>query len=676
MKSLLLLLFILCSVPVWAQHTYSWEDFVQEMLEQREEEGDDTPDDTWDAWMSELHLIHEHPINLTTATRQQLEALPFLSETQAEAIMEYAYMHNPIHSLEELKQLPSLDFATLQMLRLFVCVTALEPRSNGDSWKGMGQRLKGQFDTRIDIPLYYREGYSQDDGYIGDPLYHRMRYTLDDQRHLGFGLRMEKDPGERWCDAWGGYAEVKDAGVLQHAIVGDYRVGWGEGLIMGGGGWGGKSMVRTNTQRGIRHQTGMDETRYMRGAAATLRLKGGMSLSAFASHQQLDATLNKDGTVKTILSQGLHRTEAERDKKHNLGGTSVGGHLAWQHGLTTIGLTGLYQHFYHALLPISPSSTNYESSYRRYYPQGRDFGNIGLHYSHTIYRWQMGGETAMSLGRKGVATTNRVDWTVNESWRIGLTQRYYSRGYYSRYATATSESGGVRNENAVTLRVHGQGLWGWTMMAYVDLFYHAWPRYQMTHSSAGQDAALQLTRPITRRHTLLLRYQMKRKEASDLMQVHHRLKAQLTSTLHTTYRLQSTATLHAVKGSLGVGVSEGVRGSWLKDMLRSALTLSYFYTPDYLSRIYLYEPQLYASVSSTSLFGHGLRAAATLRFTSRTKRYMLEAKIASLRYLDRDTQGTGLQLIHSPWKSDISIQCRIRLPEGKWKSTTKAEQAE
>ena len=87
----------------------------------------------------------------------------------------------------------------------------------------------------------------------------------------------------------------------------------------------------------------------------------------------------------------------------------------------------------------------------------------------------------------------------------------------------------------------------------------------------------------------------------------------------------------------------------------------YFHTDDYNSRIYLYEPALYSSVSSGSYFGKGIHGVCTARWTSKKKHLMLEGKYALCKYFDRSEIGSALQTISSSWKNDVSLQVRIQI---------------
>ena len=50
--------------------------------------------------------------------------------------------------------------------------------------------------------------------------------------HLLAGIQMEKDAGERGVDYVSGYVMLKDMGFVKRAIVGNYRLSFGQGLAV------------------------------------------------------------------------------------------------------------------------------------------------------------------------------------------------------------------------------------------------------------------------------------------------------------------------------------------------------------------------------------------------------------------------------------------------------------
>ena len=211
------------------------------------------------------------------------------------------------------------------------------------------------------------------------------------------------------------------------------------------------------------------------------------------------------------------------------------------------------------------------------------------------------------------------------------------------------------------MNLQAEPLTGLQLIAYADFFYNPWPRYRMTHSSTGQEFMLQGSYALSTQHTLLARYQLKRKETGDVMEPHHRVKLQWTCEPSRRLRLQTTGYYHSVLGRNGFLASQGVRYMLSKPNLTFNALLGYVNTDDYLSRIYLQLPSLYSSVSSASFYGHGMMGVLTCRWKSKNEKLWLEGRYSLLRYFDRDEQGTGLQKILSPWKNDLSFQARIKI---------------
>ena len=645
MRLLLSLLCLLLATSLHAQQ-YDWDDFVEEYASdvERAEEED------LQLHLQELKELSEHPLNINTASIEDFLQLPFLSEKQIEQIHAYIYLHGQMQTLAELRLVPLIDDVTRRRLSLFVYA---EPMQQNAKDKLFGS-LRHDFSTRLDIPLYYRLGQQQENGYRGDALYHRMRYQIGNSRHFQAGLRVEKDAGERYYDSYGAYAMLHDVGILDRAVVGDYRIGFGEGLVLGGTTWNSKSTPPLKTQGGIRPMAGMDETNFLRGAAVTLALPKHLHLSAFGSYRKRDATLTSEGEVQTLRTDGYHRTASEWERRRNVGSTMLGGNIAWYSKGFHLGATGYWQKFSRVLNPGS-------QLYRAIYPKGDAFGTAGVNYGYTRYRLSFAGAAAYSTAGGGWATINRASWNISRNYILSAVQRFYAYQYYSFYASSLAENSSAQNESGVLLHLQAEPLAGLQLTAYADFFHHPWPRYRMTHGSTGQEFFLQGSYAVSRRHTILARYQLKRKENADVMEPHHRVKLQWTVEQTGRWRLQTTGLYHNVLGRNGFMLSQSARYLLPKPNLTLNAQLGYFNTDDYLSRIYLNSPALYSTFSSSSYFGHGVMGVLTCRWKSKNEKLWLEGRYSLLRYFDRDEQGTALQRILSPWKNDLSFQLRVKI---------------
>ena len=694
------------SFPLRAQN-YSWADFLESIT--TDEEYADSEE--WLQYIEELQLLHEHPININTATRDDLRRLPMLDDKQIEQIHAYIYLHGQMQSLGELRLLPLIDEDTRRALPLFVYAQEEKPPSS----PRLLSNLRSTFSSRLDVPLYYRQGYL-DGTYVGNPLYHRIRYQIGNNHHFQAGLRVEKDAGERFYDSYGGYALVRNVGILSTALVGDYRAGFGEGLVLGAGTSFSKSNLLGYSGRGIRPMTSMSETDYLRGAAFSLRLGKEFQLSSLFSHRQLDATLNDNGEVQTFLRTGYHRTLRERATRHDVSSTLVGAHLEWKKASHSsrhneqqneeslqdsapvtrrdsafnalgskaegkVGLTFLYSRFSRLLNPG-------DLLYRRYFPRGNQFAVAGVNYGYQVYRWTFAGETAYSWEQGGLATLNRVKWMAGRRWTLSAVQRYYDKKFYSFGASSLAEStggfnaggaagtagaGNVQNETGVMLGMQGQFAENWSLTSYLDFFHHPWPRYGMTHSSSGQEGMAQLGYQFRRRQMFTARYQFKRKEVGDVMEPHHRLKLQWQyspernggNAAHELWTWKTVGMLHRVLGSTGVALGETVQciaplsASGRIDHLRLTALTSWFYTEDYASRIYFYTPSLYNSLSSPFFSGHGCHTVLCVRWKDLIRQEMewwVEARLGSTCFFDRKVQNSGAQRIMGRWKNDAQLQ--------------------
>ena len=72
----------------------SWEEILETVLIE-----DDIPEWEIEQMCEELEILHSTPININTATIEELSQLPFLSGWQIENIHEYIYLHGQMQTL-------------------------------------------------------------------------------------------------------------------------------------------------------------------------------------------------------------------------------------------------------------------------------------------------------------------------------------------------------------------------------------------------------------------------------------------------------------------------------------------------------------------------------------------------------------------------------------------------
>lgn len=160
----------------------------------------------WQEQYEFLSELAEHPFNINTVTKEQLEQLPFLSDQMIENILYYIYKYGPMVSKKELLGIEGMDWQTRKFLEDFIYIGEAEKEKDKFWWKDVLKYNKQELLTRVDIPLYMKSGYADynekllekypNRKYYGDPLYHNLRYRFQFRNQLYMGFTAEKDAGE------------------------------------------------------------------------------------------------------------------------------------------------------------------------------------------------------------------------------------------------------------------------------------------------------------------------------------------------------------------------------------------------------------------------------------------------------------------------------------------------
>ncbi len=616
--------------------------------------------------VEELLELHEHPLLLSPSTpKSAFRQLPFLTAQQVDDLQDYLALHGPMRSLGELLFIPSIGPRERRWLRQFVAVEDASVRPSLQRRDSLRRpvHLRHEWQTRVDVPLYRRDGWSWQQG-----IAHRWRYTGQAGLHVGYGLRAESDAGEPlFCrervlwDEMGGHVRLSDIGRMETLIIGDFKAGFGEGLVLNNGFRIGKQMTGMwRTAGGVRPHRSADEVNYLRGLAATWRFSTHGRLTALYSFRRQDATLRDDGSVQTLLTSGLHRTESELTRRHNLSVQTAAVHVAWAKGPWWLGATGLFQHYNHLFVRGT-------SLYQQIAPQGYLFGNASVDYGFRLSPFTVSGEVAQSFadGNHGLALLNKAAWRFNASTQLSVIQRFYSSRYYSALASAYGENSRVQNESGLCLLFDAERIGPMDLQAYLDAFYSPWPRYGMTHYSTGLEAMAQTRWQLPRHQTLTLRYRFKSKERCDRRYLSHRLRATYLLPLSSAWQLQGMALYHLFheegENSHGYALASRADGQWPDRRWRISLMPMWFYTTAYDARLYLYEPSLAQAFGLSNLYGRGERLAVSLRWQAADRRLSLQGKLGLTHYEDRHDISSGPTHIQSSWKTDLQLQLLYRL---------------
>ena len=184
MKKIALTLFVLF-LPLQYVMGQSWQDYYAQVVSM-----DDVESTTWEETSQLLSELEQHPLNLNTITKEQLERLPFLTEQEIEEICAYVYRYAPLKSMGELAMIESLDATKRRLLQCFVYLG--EEQTSADlNHKDYDRH---EVVATVKIPFYRREGDKGD--YLGECCRHQFRYRYQHGEHLRLGLVGAQDAGE------------------------------------------------------------------------------------------------------------------------------------------------------------------------------------------------------------------------------------------------------------------------------------------------------------------------------------------------------------------------------------------------------------------------------------------------------------------------------------------------
>lgn len=86
-------------------------------MEWEEQIGEKANLSSWEELYENLSELAEHPFNINTVTKEELEQLPFLSDKMVENILYYVYKYGPLVSLNELWGVEGMDKQTQTFLK-------------------------------------------------------------------------------------------------------------------------------------------------------------------------------------------------------------------------------------------------------------------------------------------------------------------------------------------------------------------------------------------------------------------------------------------------------------------------------------------------------------------------------------------------------------------------------
>jgi hypothetical protein len=648
-----------------------------------------------------LLQYYQSPLNLNTASREELRALPLLSEKQVAALVQHRTNTGPLLSLYELQAVPNWDLRTIARVGPFVTVQSTSPNSaRGTLWQRIRQEENNALFLRYKRVMQQRKGYTAVDTfqgrptqrYLGSPDAFAVRYRVSHAHDFSLGFTAEKDAGEpiAWRPSRAQYGPdflsahfvLHEQGRLKTLALGDYQLQFGQGLVLSSGLTVGKGAETITSLRraslGVRPYAALLENTFFRGAAATYKLSRKWEATAFASRKNIDANAQQrsdslaqyDEFSSSLLTTGLHRTSTEIANRQRLAETVGGGHLGYlsRDGNLAVGLTAVGSHY-------GMAYQKRPEPYNRYEFSGQNNLTLGVHYSYGWRNLLLFGESGGSTGG-GLGTLNGILASLGPNVDAAVLARHYDVDFHTLYGNALSENSRNINEDGLYIGLKIRPLARWEIFAYFDQYRFPWLRYRVSAPSQGQDALLRLAFTPNKTSLLYGQYRVRLKPL-DLptslgrpvplpgQQLRHSLllycDAQPTAQLGLRTRVQASY-LRADNDQpwrRGYILSQDASVQLARRVQLSA-RYAVFDTDDYDTRQYIFEQDVLYAISVPALYGQGTRAYLIAQATF-SKHFTLWLRYADTHYRHQSTVGSGLEEIKGSARTDVTAQVRYRL---------------
>lgn len=555
------------------------------------------------------------PRDLNSITLDELLTFPLINEYLAQQLMLYRTNHHGrFTSLYDLKMIPGW---TDEVTSIYMPLLYLDPQSLPATPRLSTLLERGRWHadllfTRPIDPDRLRSTY------IGSPESLDLRWRWTSMSKLSAMIAMQKDSYEPWhhgahrgFDSYSGHLSTRRLGIIRQAVLGDYRIHWGEGLLIRQG-YSPRTLLGSlgRTTEGIRPVAGSTESDFSRGIALSFDL-GRWELSAFGSWRTMDGRIDTaTHLIYALDDTGLRRTERDWSRRGAVPSQLLGTQLAFTHRRLRLALSALggrwggYQ-LRHATGASTISDLDSLGTY----------GGLSLSYGYQSRRGNAfaSGEVARSY-QGAWAVLQRLGLRSDDlgEWQLAL--RYIDPTYWNYHAQSYTHYRRAGNEIGLSMATILPSLIRrLTISAEGDLYHSIQPRGSLARGE-GFRLRSTLAYSIGLEHTLRLSASITRR--TDQAQS-HRYTLGYDARLGTFSLSPQISLSHSLdlkrQDASRLSYALGLRGSYAPcEWLRLRSSLYYYSVDQWDDRLYLPEIRLSRQWVSTFAYGQGLRLSATL----------------------------------------------------------------
>lgn len=417
--------------------------------------------------LEEINRIAQNKLNLNDASDADLSF--FFDDFQRLALRNYREMFGDLYSPYELYAIKGMDSVWIKTILPFLETRPKAPHI--DSWKSWNaQELHGQWLS------YYKTDFrrypTEEEKFKGGNFALAKRLQLSHGKKIRLSFCAENDIGEpfffdnpkRGFDHYSGYLLIREIGLSNRLIIGDYRLRFGQGLTL----WQGFSptffsdvWLKKQPTGLVPHQS-FSENGFMRGAASVWQWKQ-WAITGFYSHRKRDCALGLQET-------GLHRTDNEIKHKQSNKERVVGANISWKIPHLQVGTTFFYVRYEDSLRARN-------TYYNEYAFRGKENWNLGMDMAMSYKRYVCYGEVAVSP--KGNAGLVGIQVQLPWRWLLGIHYHYYAKDYHNLFSQAIGINSHNQNEQGLVLALQSQITPRLKATILADGYEYPWKKYRV-----------------------------------------------------------------------------------------------------------------------------------------------------------------------------------------------------
>ena len=643
-------------------------DGVEMMLMETDTDSEDSD------FMDYLDDLRRNPLDLNKASIDQLQSIPHVTHTIALRIIDFRNTHLHFSSKRELMKIDGISDHLYDLISPYLVARKVNsnlPRKSLHSKQK--KNFSADFRSLFIQDLLPKNAFTNGK-YSGSRLRNANRLKLaynSDAFSVTSGIVTDKDPGENsYSDFLSGFVNLNTNGLIRSVTVGDYQLAFGSGLTLSNSYSSPKSFETStgrNRSRNIYPYSSTGEFSFFRGAAVNFQLSRFNSF-VFFSKRSLDASVDTlTNEVRSIYSDGYHRTQSEIFRRNALTETIYGTRIEYGKEQFTIGGTFRYSGY---SLPLSADTVK-----KLYGVSGVRSSATGIDFKFSYSNSSFFGEAALSH-TGSIAMYGGFNFSAASIADVIFSFRHFPFDFSPMHSSSFGERSTSENETGFFAGIRLTPFRRLTVTSYFDQYALPYRTFFNATPTRGNDFIIAGDYKTSEGVIFNIRFKTESKEESgkftndlgkEVSKIITRNQKNLRMGLsfgkkslriRGRYEYCNVSYNEHIKSGKGQ-LFFGDVASEITEGLNFSARVIFFHTDDYDNRIYEFENDISGVMTNLALAGKGMRWYLIAR-ANPLPGIILEAKYSETFYSGVKKIGTGNDEITGDMINRLSVSFEAR----------------